>query len=114
MPLRAAVTIAALALPGAALADTLCLTPDSIKGGVTVTVKGGGTQTYRAKGKDVQAEVPVLAGDSGFVAELMLAGGLHVIADHRTEHETGNAQAVLDGDLGAFMEAYLKSEANLP
>lgn len=87
MPLRAAVTIAALALPGAALADTGCLTPDSIKGGVTVTVKGGGTQTYRAKGKDVQAEVPVLAGGSGFVAELILAGGLHVIADHRTEHE---------------------------
>lgn len=37
-----------------------------------------------------------------------------MVKDHRTEHETGNAQAVLDGDLGAFMEAYLKSEANLP
>ncbi len=31
-----------------------------------------------------------------------------MVKDHRTEHETGNTQAVLDGDLGAFMEAYLR------
>ena len=30
-----------------------------------------------------------------------------MVKDHRTEHETGNVQAVLDGDLDAFMEAYL-------
>jgi peptide chain release factor 2 len=35
-----------------------------------------------------------------------------MVKDHRTEHETGNAQSVLDGDLNGFMEAYLKSEAN--
>ncbi len=29
-----------------------------------------------------------------------------MVKDHRTEHETGNTQAVLDGDLGEFMEAY--------
>ncbi|MBN1248098.1 MAG: peptide chain release factor 2 [Anaerolineae bacterium] len=28
--------------------------------------------------------------------------------DHRTDHETGNVQAVLDGDLDRFMEAYLR------
>ena len=28
--------------------------------------------------------------------------------DLRTEHETGNVQAVLDGDLDPFMEAYLQ------
>jgi len=32
-----------------------------------------------------------------------------IVKDHRTEFERGNAQAVLDGDLDAFMEAYLKS-----
>ena len=32
-----------------------------------------------------------------------------MVKDHRTEHETGNSQAVLDGDLDGFMEAYLKS-----
>jgi peptide chain release factor 2 len=31
-----------------------------------------------------------------------------MVKDHRTEHETGNTGAVLDGDLDAFMEAYLR------
>jgi peptide chain release factor 2 len=31
-----------------------------------------------------------------------------LVKDHRTDYETGNTQAVLDGDLDAFMEAYLK------
>lgn len=34
-----------------------------------------------------------------------------MVKDHRTEHETGNTQAVLDGDLDAFMEAYLRQTA---
>jgi len=31
-----------------------------------------------------------------------------MVKDHRTDHETGNTQAVLDGDLGKFMEAFLR------
>jgi peptide chain release factor 2 len=31
-----------------------------------------------------------------------------MVKDHRTEYETGNTQAVLDGDLNGFMEAYLR------
>jgi peptide chain release factor 2 len=31
-----------------------------------------------------------------------------MVKDHRTEYETGNTQAVLDGDLDQFMEAYLQ------
>lgn len=31
-----------------------------------------------------------------------------MVKDHRTEYESGNAQAVLDGELDDFMEAYLK------
>jgi len=31
-----------------------------------------------------------------------------LVKDHRTDYETGNTQAVLDGDLDGFMEAYLK------
>ncbi len=31
-----------------------------------------------------------------------------MVKDHRTEHETGNTQAVLDGALNEFMEAYLR------
>jgi len=32
-----------------------------------------------------------------------------MIKDHRTKHETTNAEGVLDGDLMEFMEAYLKN-----
>jgi peptide chain release factor 2 len=34
-----------------------------------------------------------------------------MVKDHRTEYETGNTQAVLDGALYAFMEAYLRQTA---
>ncbi len=34
-----------------------------------------------------------------------------MVKDHRTEYETGNTQAVLDGDLDAFMEVYLRETA---
>lgn len=33
-----------------------------------------------------------------------------MVKDHRTKHETGNIQAVMDGDLDPFMEAYLDSK----
>ncbi len=33
-----------------------------------------------------------------------------MVKDHRTEHETSRTDLVLDGDLDAFMEAYLKSQ----
>jgi peptide chain release factor 2 len=33
-----------------------------------------------------------------------------MVKDHRTDHEVGNAQAVLDGRLDDFMEAYLKEQ----
>ena len=32
-----------------------------------------------------------------------------MVKDHRTGHETGNVQAVLDGELDLFMEAYLRA-----
>jgi peptide chain release factor 2 len=34
-----------------------------------------------------------------------------MVKDHRTDYETGNTQAVLDGDLDAFMESYLREAA---
>jgi len=33
-----------------------------------------------------------------------------MVKDHRTDYETGNTQAVLDGDLDEFMEAFLRSK----
>jgi peptide chain release factor 2 len=32
-----------------------------------------------------------------------------MVKDHRTDYETGNAEAVLDGDLDGFIDAYLRS-----
>lgn len=32
-----------------------------------------------------------------------------MVKDHRTQYETGNTQAVLDGDIDGFIEAYLKN-----
>jgi peptide chain release factor 2 len=32
-----------------------------------------------------------------------------MVKDHRTDHESGNTQAILDGDLEEFMEAYLRN-----
>lgn len=34
-----------------------------------------------------------------------------LVKDHRTGHETGNVDAVLDGDFQPFIEAYLKSKS---
>ena len=31
-----------------------------------------------------------------------------MVKDHRTSHETGNVDAVMDGDLDPFINAYLK------
>lgn len=35
-----------------------------------------------------------------------------MVKDHRTEAETGNVQAVMDGELDQFIEAYLRSDLN--
>jgi peptide chain release factor 2 len=37
-----------------------------------------------------------------------------MVKDHRTEAETGNVNAVMDGDLDQFIGAYLRSDLNKP
>jgi peptide chain release factor 2 len=34
-----------------------------------------------------------------------------MVKDHRTDHEVGNANGVLDGDLDGFVHAYLMASA---
>jgi len=36
----------------------------------------------------------------------------NMVKDHRTNIETGNTQAVMDGELGPFIDAYLRSQIN--
>ena len=35
-----------------------------------------------------------------------------MVKDHRTSHETGNIDAVLDGELTGFVEAFLEQSTN--
>jgi peptide chain release factor 2 len=37
-----------------------------------------------------------------------------MVKDHRTNTEVGNADAVLDGDLDGFIDAYLRQQAASP
>ena len=81
LPILTLPILTLLAAP--AFADQPCLTAEALAKGIRVTVKDGSVQTFRAKGRDVQAVIPTGA----FTAELLLARGLHVTRDHRTEHE---------------------------
>ena len=54
------------------------------------------------------------AQDTGLRRRVIRSYVLHpyqLVKDHRTEHEVGNAQGVLDGDLDAFIHAYLLAKA---
>ena len=60
------------------------------------------------------AELSKLYGQKGEIAfgSQIRSYVLHpyqMVKDHRTEFETGNIQAVLDGELDGFIEAYLRS-----
>jgi peptide chain release factor 2 len=62
-----------------------------------------------------QSEMNALSGDRGDNAwgsqiRSYVQAPYQLVKDHRTEHETGNVDAVLDGDLDGFMEAELRRQ----
>lgn len=64
-----------------------------------------------------EEEIAVLKGDYtkaewGSQIRSYVLHPYQLVKDHRTEHEVGNSQAVLDGSLDSFMEAWLRQEAS--
>jgi peptide chain release factor 2 len=60
-----------------------------------------------------KAQLDALSGDRGENAwgsqiRSYVQAPYQLVKDHRSEYETGNVDAVLDGDLDAFMESELR------
>lgn len=72
-------------------------------------------QLFDLEQRKQEAEMAALKGedvDAGWGSQIR-SYVLHpykMVKDHRTNHEVGNAQGVLDGRLDEFMEAYLKQK----
>ena len=80
--------------------------------------KEAAMQVLRARLLQIQqakqeAEISVLKGDYtkaewGSQIRSYVLHPYQLVKDHRTDHEVGNTQSVLDGALNGFMEAFLR------
>jgi len=71
---------------------------------------------YRLEEQKRDKELAKLVGEKGEIAwgnqiRSYVLQPYQMVKDHRTEYETGNTAAVLDGDLQGFIEAYLHHRA---
>jgi peptide chain release factor 2 len=71
---------------------------------------------YMLQQQKRDAELAKLYGEKGEIAwgnqiRSYVMQPYQMVKDHRTGFETGNVQAVLDGDLDGFIEAYLRHRA---
>jgi len=70
---------------------------------------------YRIEEQKREEELRKLYGEKGEIAwgnqiRSYVLQPYQMVKDHRTGHETGNTQAVLDGEIDAFIEAYLRQK----
>ncbi len=77
-----------------------------------VTVEADPELAERAR-EERRAELDAISGPKSEVGwgqafRNYVLAPFQLVKDDRTKHETGNVTAVLDGDLDAFMEAYLR------
>ena len=90
-----------------------CQNQRSLTQNIDVAMKILKTQLFDLERQKQEAEISRLKGedvDAGWGNQIR-SYVLHpykMVKDHRTDYEVGNAQAVLDGDLDGFMEAFLK------
>jgi len=80
----------------------------------TVALRMLQAKLYRIQEMERDAELKKLYGEKGEIAfgsqiRNYVMQPYQLVKDVRTDTESGNIQAVLDGDLDEFMEAYLKS-----
>jgi peptide chain release factor 2 len=73
---------------------------------------------FRLEQQKRDQELASIMGDKGEIAwgrqiRSYVLQPYQLVKDHRTDEETGNTQAVLDGDIGNFIEAYLRHRAKL-
>lgn len=77
------------------------------------------SQLFDLERRKQEAEIAALKGedvDAGWGSQIR-SYVLHpykMVKDHRTNYEVGNTQAVLDGRLDGFMEAYLRQQVEQP
>jgi peptide chain release factor 2 len=69
--------------------------------------------------EDRKAELEAISGSGGQAAmgsqiRSYVQAPYQLVKDLRTDHETGNVESVLDGDLDGFMEAFLRMERGTP
>jgi peptide chain release factor 2 len=74
------------------------------------------SRLYQMRVEEHKAEVDKIGGEKKDIAwghqiRSYVFQPYQMVKDHRTEVETGNVQAVMDGDIDRFIEAYLRSQA---
>jgi len=70
---------------------------------------------YEVEQKKKEAEFQSIVGEKkeiGFGSQIRsyVFQPYQMVKDHRTSHEVGNVEAVMDGDLDGFIEAYLSKQ----
>jgi peptide chain release factor 2 len=74
------------------------------------------SRLYMLEQQKRDAEVAKLYGDKGEIAwgnqiRSYVMQPYQMVKDHRTDHQVGNIDAVMDGDLDGFIESYLRHRA---
>jgi peptide chain release factor 2 len=96
-----------------------CQNQRSLTQNLEVAMKVLKSQLFDLERRKQEAELASLKGedvDAGWGNQIR-SYVLHpykMVKDHRTKHETGKTQAVLDGQLDEFMEAYLRMRVGQP